>query len=124
MIVLPGVCSASAMSLAELQLIQFSAGSDHRKAAVLLTSHVFSSQTLGRALLTSIQTPKVTEESRIATADLLLSKGAWINYPNASNTTPLMAAIAHGHRAWPSTCLKRAQTPTASTCGGDVPSTF
>lgn len=97
MIVLPGVCSASAMSLAELQLIQFSAGSDHRKAAVLLTSHVFSSQTLGRALLTSIQTPKVTEESRIATADLLLSKGAWINYPNASNTTPLMAAIAHGH---------------------------
>jgi hypothetical protein len=96
-LMLPGICISSDSPMPELRLIEYTSSSDHLKASELLVTHVFSSQVLGRALLTVAQSPGATEAEQVLTAELLLSKGAWINYPDASDFTPLMAAVSQGH---------------------------
>jgi len=69
----------------------------HQALSDVLSSKVFRADILSKALLASVRGSAMDEETHIKTADVLLSKGAWVNYTDISGGSAFLSACENNH---------------------------
>jgi hypothetical protein len=103
-VLLLSICSASWADRGDLlpanELFQYVAQGQVHEAEDLLLTRSFSSWTLGRALLTMLDrssSDRIGERNAYRLAQLLVAKGAEVNYADSAGRTPLMLACSKRH---------------------------